>query len=193
MKFLGQPKIPLRKTRCHPVFAISNIRGLFFSEGTELTVFRDMDPLLLRFQALLNGVQKVLEMPTSRLAMSYRMCLGLPANMLEGSQADRRGNRGTHILIYDLWSSRGAMFITEPKIHARALRRNMRDPDGYLIEVRRRDTNSRGGRETSWWWAKCRIRFQLPEKFDASLPRASTRATSKSARMRLGTACRILV
>lgn len=36
---------------------------------------------------------------------------------------------------YDLWSSRGAQFITEPKVHATELRCYMRDPDGYLIEV----------------------------------------------------------
>src|SRR5215469_18339111 len=36
---------------------------------------------------------------------------------------------------YDVWSSRGAKFITEPKVHARELRCYMRDPDGYLIEV----------------------------------------------------------
>jgi lactoylglutathione lyase len=36
---------------------------------------------------------------------------------------------------YDLWSSRGAKFITEPKIHATELRCYMRDPDGYVIEV----------------------------------------------------------
>src|SRR6201997_4584499 len=36
---------------------------------------------------------------------------------------------------YDLWSSRGAKFITEPKVHARELRCYMRDPDEYLIEV----------------------------------------------------------
>ena len=36
---------------------------------------------------------------------------------------------------YDLWSSRGAKFITEPKVHARELRCYIRDPDGYLIEV----------------------------------------------------------
>ena len=36
---------------------------------------------------------------------------------------------------YDLWSSRGAKFITEPKVHAMELRCYMRDPDGYLIEV----------------------------------------------------------
>jgi lactoylglutathione lyase len=36
---------------------------------------------------------------------------------------------------YELWSSRGAQFITEPKAHATELRCYMRDPDGYLIEV----------------------------------------------------------
>jgi len=36
---------------------------------------------------------------------------------------------------YDLWSSHGAKFITEPKIHATELRCYMRDPDGYLIKV----------------------------------------------------------
>jgi lactoylglutathione lyase len=36
---------------------------------------------------------------------------------------------------YDLWCSRGAKFITEPKVRATELRCYMRDPDGYLIEV----------------------------------------------------------
>jgi lactoylglutathione lyase len=36
---------------------------------------------------------------------------------------------------HDLWSSRGAKFITEPKVHATELRCYMRDPDGYLIEI----------------------------------------------------------
>ena len=36
---------------------------------------------------------------------------------------------------YELWSSRGAKLITEPKVHATELRCYMRDPDGYLIEV----------------------------------------------------------
>ena len=36
---------------------------------------------------------------------------------------------------YELWSLRGAKFITEPKVHATELRCYMRDPDGYLIEV----------------------------------------------------------
>jgi lactoylglutathione lyase len=39
--------------------------------------------------------------------------------------------RGCH----DVWRSRGAKFITEPKVHATELRCYMRDPDGYLIEV----------------------------------------------------------
>jgi lactoylglutathione lyase len=41
---------------------------------------------------------------------------------------------------YDLWSSRGAKFITEPKVHATELRCYMRDPDGYLIEVGQQTT-----------------------------------------------------
>lgn len=36
---------------------------------------------------------------------------------------------------YELWSSRGAKFITEPKVHATEMQCYMRDPDGYLIEV----------------------------------------------------------
>jgi lactoylglutathione lyase len=36
---------------------------------------------------------------------------------------------------YELWSSRDAKFIAEPKIHTTELRCYMRDPDGDLIEV----------------------------------------------------------
>ena len=36
---------------------------------------------------------------------------------------------------YELWRSRGARFITEPKIHQTEKRCYVRDPDGYLIEV----------------------------------------------------------
>jgi lactoylglutathione lyase len=36
---------------------------------------------------------------------------------------------------YELWRSRGAHFITEPKIHQTEKRCYIRDPDGYLIEV----------------------------------------------------------
>lgn len=36
---------------------------------------------------------------------------------------------------YELWRSRGANFITEPKVHQTEMRCYMRDPDGYLIEV----------------------------------------------------------
>ena len=36
---------------------------------------------------------------------------------------------------HEVWSSRGARFITQPKVHATEMRCYMRDPDGYLIEV----------------------------------------------------------
>ena len=36
---------------------------------------------------------------------------------------------------YALWRSRGADFITEPKVHASEIRCYIRDPDDYLIEV----------------------------------------------------------
>jgi catechol 2,3-dioxygenase-like lactoylglutathione lyase family enzyme len=36
---------------------------------------------------------------------------------------------------YDLWRSRGAEFLTEPKVHVGETRCYIRDPDGYLIEV----------------------------------------------------------
>jgi len=36
---------------------------------------------------------------------------------------------------YDRCRSRGATFITEPKVHAYEIRCYMLDPDGYLIEV----------------------------------------------------------
>ncbi len=34
-----------------------------------------------------------------------------------------------------LWRSRGARFITEPKVRETEMRCYMLDPDGYLIEV----------------------------------------------------------
>ncbi|MBV8638260.1 MAG: VOC family protein [Candidatus Eremiobacteraeota bacterium] len=36
---------------------------------------------------------------------------------------------------YKLWHSRGAHFLTEPKVHESEIRCYIRDPDGYLIEV----------------------------------------------------------
>ena len=36
---------------------------------------------------------------------------------------------------YDLWRSRGAKFLTEPKVHESEIRCYIRDPNGYLIEV----------------------------------------------------------
>jgi len=37
--------------------------------------------------------------------------------------------------VYTTWKSRGAQFLSEPKVHEREIRCYMRDPDGYLIEV----------------------------------------------------------
>jgi catechol 2,3-dioxygenase-like lactoylglutathione lyase family enzyme len=36
---------------------------------------------------------------------------------------------------YQEWRSRGAEFLTLPKVHSREIRCYMRDPDGHLIEV----------------------------------------------------------
>ncbi len=37
--------------------------------------------------------------------------------------------------VYSDWSSRGAEFLTPPKVHATEIRCYIRDPDGHLIEV----------------------------------------------------------
>jgi lactoylglutathione lyase len=37
--------------------------------------------------------------------------------------------------VYELWRSRGAKFVTAPKVHETEIRCYIRDPDGYLIEV----------------------------------------------------------
>jgi glyoxalase/bleomycin resistance protein/dioxygenase superfamily protein len=36
---------------------------------------------------------------------------------------------------YQEWRSRGAQFLTPPKVHSREIRCYMLDPDGHLIEV----------------------------------------------------------
>jgi catechol 2,3-dioxygenase-like lactoylglutathione lyase family enzyme len=37
--------------------------------------------------------------------------------------------------VYEEWSAKGAVFLTEPKDHGREIRAYVRDPDGHLIEV----------------------------------------------------------
>jgi catechol 2,3-dioxygenase-like lactoylglutathione lyase family enzyme len=37
--------------------------------------------------------------------------------------------------VYEEWKSKGAEFLTEPKVHASEIRCYIRDPDGHLIEV----------------------------------------------------------
>src|SRR5690242_15944556 len=36
---------------------------------------------------------------------------------------------------YEEWRSKGAEFLTEPKVHIAEIRCYMRDPDGYIIEI----------------------------------------------------------
>jgi catechol 2,3-dioxygenase-like lactoylglutathione lyase family enzyme len=38
-------------------------------------------------------------------------------------------------LCYELWKSRGAEFLTEPKPNYNEIRCYIRDPDGYIIEI----------------------------------------------------------
>lgn len=37
--------------------------------------------------------------------------------------------------VYEEWKKRGAVFLTEPKVHPNEIRCYMQDPDGYIIEV----------------------------------------------------------
>jgi catechol 2,3-dioxygenase-like lactoylglutathione lyase family enzyme len=37
--------------------------------------------------------------------------------------------------VYEEWKSKGAEFLTEPKVHTSEIRCYIRDPDGHLIEV----------------------------------------------------------
>jgi catechol 2,3-dioxygenase-like lactoylglutathione lyase family enzyme len=37
--------------------------------------------------------------------------------------------------VYELWTSRGAQFLTPPKQHQYEIRCYLRDPDGHLIEI----------------------------------------------------------
>jgi len=37
--------------------------------------------------------------------------------------------------VYEVWTAKGAEFLTPPKDHGREIRAYVRDPDGHLIEV----------------------------------------------------------
>jgi len=77
----------------------------------------------------------------------FQMLPDLPAELTKGKE-DAAPPRDPNLLnnflnlrvtdirrCHEVWSSRGAKFITEPKVHATEIRCYMRDPDGYLIEV----------------------------------------------------------
>jgi predicted enzyme related to lactoylglutathione lyase len=50
--------------------------------------------------------------------------------------------------VYAEWSAKGAQFLTPPKRHETEIRRYIRDPDGYIIEVGQ-TTLARGWRPPS--------------------------------------------
>jgi catechol 2,3-dioxygenase-like lactoylglutathione lyase family enzyme len=51
---------------------------------------------------------------------------------------------------YELWSARGAQFLTPPKQHEYEIRCYIRDPDGYIIEVGQ-TTDSSGDWSPDGW------------------------------------------
>jgi catechol 2,3-dioxygenase-like lactoylglutathione lyase family enzyme len=63
------------------------------------------------------------------------------ANLLEPPSDPTRASAFLNLRVADLqaayqeWSSRGAEFLTPPKVHSREIRCYMRDPDGHLIEI----------------------------------------------------------
>jgi len=64
-----------------------------------------------------------------------------PEVMLETPSDPNRTSAFLNIRVADIqaayqgWQSKGAVFLTPPKVHSREIRCYMRDPDGHLIEV----------------------------------------------------------
>lgn len=102
----------------------------FYRDVLGATVLREGEPTFLRLGNIwltINGVGGPTDDKPEVLASPPRD-LNILSSFLNLRVTDIRR-------YYELWSSRGAKFITEPKIHATELRCYMRDPDGYLIEV----------------------------------------------------------
>lgn len=102
----------------------------FYRDVLGATVLRDGEPTFLRFGNIwltINGGGGGTDDKPEVMAAPPRDPNVL-SNFLNLRVADIQR-------CYELWSSRGAKFITEPKVHATELRCYMRDPDGYLIEV----------------------------------------------------------
>jgi catechol 2,3-dioxygenase-like lactoylglutathione lyase family enzyme len=102
----------------------------FYRDVLGATVLREGQPTLLRFGniwLIINGGGGPTDDKPEVVASQPR-----DPNVLSGFLNLRVADIKR---CYDLWSSRGAKFITEPKVHATELRCYMRDPDEYLIEV----------------------------------------------------------
>ena len=104
----------------------------FYRDVLGATVLRDGEPKFLRLGNILitssgggGGTDDKLEV----IAAPPRDP-NLLSNFLNLRVADIRR-------CYEVWSSRGAKFISQPKVHASEMRCYMRNPDGYLIEVGR--------------------------------------------------------
>jgi lactoylglutathione lyase len=102
----------------------------FYRDVLGATVLREGEPTFLRLANIwitINGGGGGTDDKPEVIAAPPRE-LNLLSNFLNLRVADIRR-------CYEVWSSRGAKFITEPKVHATEVRCYMRDPDGYLIEV----------------------------------------------------------
>lgn len=102
----------------------------FYRDVLGATVLRDGEPTFLRLANIwitINGGGGGTDDKPEVIAAPPRDS-NLLSNFLNLRVADIRR-------CYKVWSSRGAKFITEPKVHSTEIRCYMRDPDGYLIEV----------------------------------------------------------
>ena len=102
----------------------------FYRDVLGATVLREGEPTFLRLANIwitINGGGGGTDDKPEVIAAPPRD-LNLLNNFLNLRVADIRR-------CHEVWSSRGAKFITEPKVHATEMRCYMRDPDGYLIEV----------------------------------------------------------
>jgi predicted enzyme related to lactoylglutathione lyase len=102
----------------------------FYQSVFEATVARERDPVILKvantWVILNDGGGPTDDKPTVTLAPPAdpsRASAFLNIRVADIAQA------------YEQWSARGAVFLTEPKLHATEIRAYIRDPDGHLIEV----------------------------------------------------------
>jgi len=102
----------------------------FYRDVLGATVLREGEPTFLRFANIwitINGGGGGTNDKSEVIAAPPRDP-NLLSNFLNLRVADIRR-------CYEVWSSRGAKFITEPKVHTTEIRCYIRDPVGYLIEV----------------------------------------------------------